>query len=354
MDTKKYISEEEFSLARAIRSLQDWIKYLFDLRYKIIIGAIIFSGCFFAFQHFRKTNYTAKTTFVLESESKGGLGSFSSSLANIAGISLGSLTDENSIFQIDNIIELYNSYNIMKKTLLSEDLTHNNGVRLITQYGIDNKLIKRWNERGISFEIPEENMKVEHDSVLKVVVKRIKENELDVSKPNRKLSILQVSFISKNEAFAKSFNETIVSYVNDFYLTTKTSKSSENLRVLSHQADSVKNVLDKSLLKMAQFNDANISINPRRTELIVERQEISIDAQVSAAVYEEIVKNLEIAKLTHRNKSPLIQVIDSPVFPLEDDKMKWYKSLILGLLVGGLLLIGFFSLKRSYKLIMDQ
>ena len=38
-----------------------------------------------------------------------------------------------------------------------------------------------------------------------------------------------------------------------------------------------------------------------------------IDVQANSAIYQELLKQLELAKVTHRNNMPLIQVIDSPV-----------------------------------------
>ncbi len=337
---QQYINEERISLGSVIRTIRDWVRSMLMAWKKIILGAIVIGGLYFTFQMLKKTEYTAQTTFVLEVDSGAGLGGQLSSLANLAGVNLGSLTESSGVFQIDNIIELYRSYRMMKKTLLTPvSMGEGNPERLITRYGREEKLDEKWAALGISFELPDHQLMVKHDSVLKEVVEDILEQNLVVSKPNRKLTILSVAYSSEDEVFAKAFNEQLVQHVNDFYLETKTKKTGENLKILSFQADSVKRVLDASLLALARFEDENPNINPLRQQERVEQQKIQIDVQAAGTVYREIVKNLEIAKVAHRNNLPLIQVIDEPIFPLEDNRMKWYKALVIGLFAGGVLMV---------------
>tara|TARA_R100000005_G_C5003149_1_gene211209 strand:- start:4173 stop:5240 length:1068 start_codon:yes stop_codon:yes gene_type:complete len=353
MEEHRHIHEERISIAGLIQNLQAWVKAMLAVWLKIIAGAIVIGGLFFAYQLIRKINYRAETTFVLENQSGGGLGQLSS-LASLAGVNVGSLGGESSLFQLDNITELYMSYTMMKKTLLTKRESANGVERLITWYGRESKLNKKWTNLGVDFEISESNMVVRHDSILKEVIKEVRKRNLSVSKPSRKLSILSVAYTSKDQMFAKEFNEVLVQHVNEFYTKAKTKKTGENLRVLAFQADSVKRVLDQSLNKLAQFDEGNPNLNPAKSLALVPRQKIMIDVQASSAVYEEIVKNLEIAKIAHRNNMPLIQVIDRPILPLEDDHMKWYKALVIGLLVGGLLMVGYFTLMRIYASVMQQ
>lgn len=354
METNKhFINEERISLGSVIKTIQDWVLSMLRAWKQIILGAVIIGGLYFAYQMLKKTEYTAQTTFVLETESSMGLGGQLSSLANLAGVSLGSLTESSSVFQLDNIMELYRSYRMLKKTLLSEADLGNGSERLITHYAREAKLISDWEPLGIDFEIPEMQMVVKHDSVLKEVVEDILEQNLVVGKPKRKLTILSVAYTAEDQRFAKAFNKQLVAHVNDFYLETKTKKTGENLRVLTHQADSVKKVLDAALLELARFEEENPNINPLRQKARVPLQKIQIDVRSSGVVYQEIVKNLELAKVAHRNNLPLIQIIDEPIFPLEDNCMKWYKALVIGLIIGGFLMVAFLTMKSVYRSAME-
>jgi uncharacterized protein involved in exopolysaccharide biosynthesis len=66
--------------------------------------------------------------------------------------------------------------------------------------------------------------------------------------------------------------------------------------------------------------DANPNLNAAFQSLRVNSQKKQVDVQASGAIYQELVKNLELAKVTLRKESPLIQVIDEPVFPLKVEK----------------------------------
>ena len=57
------------------------------------------------------------------------------------------------------------------------------------------------------------------------MVETINKSFLEVTKPDKKLSIIKVSFKSQDEIFAKSFTDKLVENVNDFYVNTKTKKS---------------------------------------------------------------------------------------------------------------------------------
>ena len=346
-----HINEDRISLASVIQNIKDWVTFMLK-SWKIIgIGTILIAGLFFAYQNLKKITYTAETTFVLESEGASGLGGQLSSLANLAGVSLGSLSESSSLFQLDNITELYKSYRMLKATFLSQV----DGERLITRYSRNIKLDDDWGNIGVNFEIPQSQMTVKHDSLLKESIKIFLKKGLSVGKPNRKLTILSVAVQSSDQKFAHDFNNTLVNLVNTFYAKTKTIKTGENLRVLKMQSDSVKSVLDNALLELAQFEERNPNLNPLKASAQVPMQKLQIDVQSSAAVYQEIVKNLEIAKVAHRNNQPLIQIIDSPIYPLEDDSMKWYKAILIGLFIGGLVMIIFLTLRSIYiSVLTDQ
>ena len=343
------IIEERLSLGLVIRRIQAWVSDMLKAWKPIFIGTFIIGCLFFAYQTYKTTNYTARTTFVLESETGGGIGGQLSSIASLTGVNLGALGESSSVFQIDNIVELYRSYRMMKKTLLTPVLLEGEEKRLITRYGRENELDTKWKNLDIDFEVPEAQMLVKHDSILKEVVEDILEKNLAVDKPNRKLTILSVAYKSDDKYFAKAFNEVLVDHVNNFYLETKTRKTGENLRILSFQADSVKTVLDSKILELALFQEENANLNALRASERVPFQKLQIDIQASGAVYQEMVKNLEIAKITHRNSQPLIQIIDEPILPLEDDKMKWYKAVVFGVVLGGLFMVAFLTVRNIYK-----
>jgi hypothetical protein len=158
-----------------------------------------------------------------------------------------------------------------------------------------------------------------------------------------------VQVTSKDELFAKEFTDKLVENVNTFYVQTKTKKTSQNVQVLQRQADSVKTVLNSSISGVASAIDASPNANPLLLTLRVPSQKKQVDVQASTAIYTEIVKNLEISKISLRQETPLIQVIDQPILPLDDDHITKTKATILGFILGCLLITFILIIRRMFS-----
>jgi len=354
LNDPRYIDEERISFRDFINKVRGLIKYLLLHWKKMVLGTLIIAGCRISYEIFRDTIHTAETTFIIEV----GEGDMSQlgSLASVVGINLNSISDDSQLFDTDHIVELYKSYKMLKSAFLTRS-GNADSERLITRYAKGKKLLKRWQNdeelQDFSFEIPATNMGVKHDSLLMEVIDDFKEKQLIIAKPNRKLMILSVKVEDHDPFFAEKFNTVLVEIVNNFYERTSTKKTGENLRILQNQADSTRIILDYSLDQLAQISELQPNPNPLYYTNQVPFQKLQIDIEASAAVYEEIVKNLEMAKITHRNKKPLIQIIDEPVKPLSIDKARPLKLIATSGLIGGLFMLLFFIFKYVWRKLMQ-
>jgi hypothetical protein len=211
-------------------------------------------------------------------------------------------------------------------------------------------LEKKWASVGFNIKnLSSNNSSRVQDSLIKDLVKLIKKEYLLVDKPSRKTTILEIGFDHKDEVLAKIFNENLVKIVNEFYQKTKTLKTGSNLNILQRQSDSVKIVLDSSIMILAETDQNIPNPNPLSKVNLVPYQKAMIDLQVNSAIYQELLKQLELAKVTHRNNMPLIQVIDKPSYPLENSRWKLFKTLIYGLIFGFSFSVFSLSLKRTLE-----
>ena len=353
MNDPKYIDEERISFRDVIEKILGLIRYL-SLHWKVIIlGTLIISCLRISYEVFRDPIYTAETTFIIEV----GEGDMSQlgSLASVVGINLNSISDDSQLFDTDHIVELYKSYKMLKLAFLSR-AGDADSERLITRFAREKKLLKRWHRNdeleNFSFEISEADMGIKHDSLLMEVIDDFKKKQLIIAKPKRKLMILSVKVEDDDALFAEKFNTVLVKIVNQFYESTSTKKTGENLQILQSQADSTRIILDRSLDQLAKISEFQPNPNPLYYTNQVPFQKLQIDIEASASVYEEIVKNLEMAKITHRNKKPLIQIIDEPVRPLSIDKAKPLKMIAISGLIGGLTMLLFFIITYVWKKLM--
>ena len=342
---------ESFSLLNLINSIKDWLIYLLSNLKGIVIITSIFLSVVLLYNFIKSPVHYARTSFVLDSESSSNSIGDIASLASLAGINASSFIDASSLFQIDNIQELYRSNSMIKQTLLTDSDFGNERSLLIDRLASNEKIDKKWDKLNVdfsSYNSKSNNLRV-HDSILNELVKIIKEKYLIVDKPSRKTTILEIGFDHKDELFAKSFNENLVSIVNDFYFKTKTQKTGENLKILERQADSVKKVLDKSILFLAEKDQSIPNPNPLTKVSLVPYQKALVDVQANGAIYQQIVTQLELAKVTHRNNTPLIQIIDKPVLPLENSRLKLFECFVYGIFGGLFFSVLYYSFLRFYK-----
>ena len=347
MSEKNNHIEESISISFIVDSIKDWISFIFSKRKIIIRGTIIIMILIISYNYIKSPVHYARTTFVLDNDTSSGSMGDLSSLASLAGINASSFIDASSLFQIDNIQELYRSSSMLKNTLLSSAKINDKEILIIERFAKVEKLINKWRKLGINLEdFKNKKLSRLQDSLIKESIKLIKKEYLLVDKPSRKTTILEIGFNHKDELLAKSFNENLVSIVNKFYFDTKTLKTGANLEILKKQSDSVKNVLNESILVLAE-KDQNIpNLNALDKVSMVPYQKAMIDVQANSAIYGEIVKQLELAKVTHRNNMPLIQIIDKPILPLENSRWKLVKTFFLSFIIGVSSIILGLSFKR--------
>lgn len=301
------------SLKQTAHLFSDWFAYL-RARTGIIVGIAVLGGILgLTYGFLKKPVYTAATSFVLENGEggEGGLGQYLG-LASMVGLDIGG---GGGVFHGDNIFELYKSRQMIQKALL-EPLGNDTAQRLIDRYLAFNKIA---GAEGVSFNGPFTRLQ---DSIMREVVLKINKHHLSVGKPNQRIDVIRVEIKSKDELFAKEFNNQLVKNVNEFYVQTKTKKSSNNVAILQHKTDSVRAVMNGAIYSVAAVNDATPNLNPtRQVQRMAPVQRSQFTAETNKAVLEELLKNLELSKISLSKETPLIQVIDEPIFPLEREKI---------------------------------
>lgn len=334
-NTNNFETGNEITLKQVILKFRSGWKYLLS-KWLVILAAGLVGGLIgLTYAYFKKPTYTATSTFVLEDSKAGGLGQYAG-LASLAGINIGG--GAGGIFQGDNIIALYKSRLMIEKALLSTVSINGKKQLLIDRYVDFKKLRNKWKEKDhintISFFDNPQNFNRKQDSIISDLVEIFNKKVLNVEKPDKKLNILKVDVTTDDELFSKEFNIKLVETVNNFYTETKTKKTAQNVQILQRQADSVKRVLNNSISGVASAIDAAPNANPSLLTLRVPSQRKQIDVQANTAIYSEIVKNLEVSKLSLLQETPLIQAIDLPILPLEKNNISILLGLVIGVIIG--------------------
>lgn len=345
------------SLDEISLKLNEWWKYLRAKQLKIILGALIAGIIGIVYAWLTPATYTAKLTFVVE-ETKtggGGLGSLAS-LAGQFGVDLGG--SGGGMLSGDNVLVYFKSESLAKETLITP-LSENSKISLADRYAeiYDHK--QKWLENDqinqlVNF--PPVTVGVKYttlqDSLLNVLVYEINSKRFSIGKTDKRANFIDAHVTTKDAIFSKRYCELIVDKAINKYQVTKTKRQKSTVDKLQFRADSILNLLNRktSMSASLQTTSTTKDINPiYKTNTAIAVETVSRDKTVLVTMFAEIVKNLELAKFTLSQETPVIQIIDSPELPLTRNR---YSKALLGIsfsLFFMLISILFYTVKKQLE-----
>jgi len=298
----------------------------------------------------QKPVYKSRLTFALDDGGNNGMGSFVN-LASQFGLSVGGGKD---IFEGDNIIEIMKSRRMVERVLLSVDTFHYKAPITLIEYFLDTTG-RRKNQKIKDIHFPvgqiKSNFSYQQDSLLFTIYQEFVNNYIVAQRPDRKLSIYEVSVSSPDEKFTKDFTDRIVAETNKFYIEIRTKKTKETMDILEDRASTMKGNLNTSITNKASVQDVNINPAFSAAQVPVMKQQANI--QVYGAAYGEMFKNLEMARFQYLNEIPLMQIIDPADYPMQKIKLGKLKTGIIFSIVScffTLFLFWFISILKLSKL----
>jgi uncharacterized protein involved in exopolysaccharide biosynthesis len=341
------IDNDEISLKELIIKIRDWVSFLKSKWKAILIIGIIGGSIGLTIALFEKPTYKAVLTFAMEDDKGGGGGgglSGALGLASSFGIDLGG--GGGGAFAASNLAELMKSRLLVEKVLLEPIIINGKQTTLLEYYIEINELKKNWMKsptlEKIKF-IPNTNRfsySIIQDSILqKIYQSLIDPKKLSITQKDKKVTILTIEVTSENEIFAKNFCESLAKETSDFYIETKSKKARINVDVLQKQVDSINNALNAAINSVANEVDNIYNLNPAFNIKGAPSKKKQIDVQANTSILTNLVVQLELAKITLRKETPLIQLIDRPIFPLEKEKFGKFYSIIMGVFVAQLIYI---------------
>lgn len=353
-------NNHEITLKELILKLKAWGVYFWSKKWILFITIVLGSLLGATYSFLKKPKYISTTTFVLDNNEKGsGLGAYAG-IASMVGIDFGG-GGGGGIFQGDNIIDLYKSKTMIRKTLFNQ-IDSISKIPLIEEYIRMNCFRDSWKDRKDLRELnfnefytkPEKIDATSQrlkDSVIGIVVNDIEKNYLFVAKPDKKLSKIQIDVKSTSEIFSKRFNEELVKNVSDFYIQTRTQKSMQNVLILQNKTDSVRAIMNGAIYQAVEVVDATPNLNPtRQVQRAAPAQKAQFSAETNKIILAELVKNLEMSKIALDKETPLIQIVDKPIYPLTKEKL----GIVKAALVGGFLLTFLVACWLFLKLIIKN
>jgi hypothetical protein len=259
------------------------------------------------------------------------------------------------LFTSSNIIELMKSRLVVEKTLLNSVQVGGKEMSLADYYIQINELKDAWSKKpalaNINFPANADRTKfnLEQDSILQVISAGLTKNNLTIAQKDKKVSIISLTVKSENELFSKLFCEQLLKETSDFYIETKSKKARLNVEILQHQADSIRAELNSAITGVAAASDNVYNLNPALNVKRTPSTRRQVDVQANTAILTQLVAQLELSKVSLRKETPLVQLIDRPILPLEKEKLGRIKSFVLGGFLAGFLTVLYLVFGQLYK-----
>jgi len=340
--------KEDINFRQLIFKLKDWLKYLASKWVMILTCCFAAALLGFTWGYFQDPTYNADETFVLSSNSKSnGL----AALAGQLGYDFGSNSDD--IFAGDNIIELFKSNRIIKGALFKK--LPNSNKTLLSLFIEENKLNRQWLKiERIRYSLPfpdsAEKLNAIQDSLISEIHELIVKKYINVDKVDKKLSIYRIGTISTHPNLAFYLTKFVLDEASNFYINTRTKTAKLNLNMLQHEADSLRTLLANTITNTGDATDEIYNLNPAHQVQRSTTQQGQISITVLSAAYAEVVKNLEIAKISLQKETPLYQVIDEPDTLLKKQKTSKLLSAIKFALATSFGVLLFLVIKRAFSI----
>ena len=344
---------DEITLKELLLKAKDWYTFLLSKWKTIVLAGIVGALVGLGYSFYKKTEYTASLTYALEDgkAAGGGLGSLASSF----GFDLGGAGGNSGAFSGANLMELFKSRAMVEQTLLAPVTQNNKTISLAEMYIQDKKWRNKWDEKpalkSITFLPNSDRAKFTRvqDSIFGVIYNDLSKTALTVDQKDKKTAIGTITMKGTNEYFTQQFNLALTQTVTDFYIETKSKRAKENMDILVRQTDSIRGELNGAMTGVAVANDNTFGLNPALNVKRLPSARRQVDVQANSAIFSELIKQTEMAKVTLRKETPLIQVIDQPILPLPKEKFGKAKGILLGGILAGFLTVLGLIVRRIFK-----
>lgn len=349
----KQIANGEITLKELLVKTKEWLSCLVAQWKILILAGIIGAAIGLAYSYIKKPIYTATLSFALEDEKSGGGLGGALGLASQFGLDVGG--GGGSIFTGSNLAELFKSRSMVEQTLLTGVPFNGKEISLAEMYILNNDWRDKWqgNTKLKDIQFPPNGDRNTftrvHDSILGVIYQKLSSDGLSVAQKDKKIAIISIDLSSTNEFFSKYFTESLVKEVSDFYIESKSEKARLNMSILERQTDSIRRELNSAITGVAVANDNTFNLNPALNVKRAPSARRQVDVQANTAILTELVKQSELAKVTLRKETPLIQIIDKPILPLKKEKFGKAKGILLGGSIALFLMIIILLAKRILK-----
>jgi uncharacterized protein involved in exopolysaccharide biosynthesis len=186
----------------------------------------------------------------------------------------------------------------------------------------------------------------QQDSLLLLITKNIREEQVIAERQDKKTTIINLEVKDNNEKWAYLFSKALVKNAIDLYLEIKVGKLMRTELELTQKKDSIRGLLDGSITTLAYETDLNSHTPLMRYK--TKQAKKQIDVEVLKSMYASVIQNLEVTKFQRSQEEPIIEIIDEPILPLQNNKKPLAFVVLFGCLISTIITMLVIFVQRIY------
>ena len=337
MSKPKY-RKDELSLHEVLESGGAYIGALRRAWVSILAISLIAAALSFFYFSSKPILYKARLSFMLNEDESSQLSSTNAILGQFG------FPIMNQRLNISKVLELSKSRKIIQDAIFQEKEINSKTTYLANHIIDAYELSKIWVKK-----FPEmENFNFEHSSVdsfssyenialrdLAVLIAGTpanRNNALIETDYGQNTTIMSYVTHSIDQLISYHLTNEIFESTSTFYVEKAVEKQMTTYNVLASKKDSLVKEYNRLEYKYADLSDRSSGLFSKKSDIKRERARAEMLQMGSALA--KLEENLAFVEFGIENNTPILQIIDAPILPLEEVKMSSARSVLLGLMTG--------------------
>lgn len=170
---------------------------------------------------------------------------------------------------------------------------------------------------------------------------------------DKKTGLISIKAKMPDPVVAADVSRFAMNYLMEYIMSYRTEKLRKDVDYLAEQVASSRGKYYSTQQKKATYSDQYQAGSIRLQSADVQRERIESEYRLSSSFYNELLKKYEEAKFRLHQETPVFQILEPPVTPVNKSEPKWTGILSGSLILGGFIGLVFVLLKgKNYRRVL--
>ena len=333
LEKKTMRPEDEISLEDFLKAIKRYAKLLAKSWKILAISIAVSLIALWFWNSNRPPTYEAELTLMLSDDGGQSITGIPSILGQIG------LPVSSGKYNIDKLLEIARSRHILEQVLQHtywiDGKEYNIAEELIRLYDID----KSWSENlgtayvgHFSQDLDQNQYNYGVKRLHSLINGQETQGGLLQMEYGRDHYIMTFSLESLSEDLSIQYLNAHFDHLKNFYVDKAVEKQKSSYDIIKAKKDSIYSSYEAIESEIARLRDLNQ--NSFRSTSSAQLSKLSTESLVLKTAYAKAEENLAIAELALQNNTPLIQLLDPPIKPIEPNELSTLRLLLYGVTFG--------------------